>query len=241
MRRRAVLVATTIETQMTLTDDAALMFDRLFGQLFRRTERREEAALKRDRRTINAKIRLLAQLGEALLDARAGDAEPFPAIEGVIGWDDLAREVGETRDLVRPDPLDPVALSRQNAPILRQIDPGFVGAFTFGSVPACAPLARAIETMRGLASGRRRFSTAVSLGFVRATWRRRIDPTALDRRTFEFCVLAELRDRLRAGDMWIEGSRRYRAVEQQLIPAAVLAAMRETGPLPVPIADTAAA
>ncbi len=241
MRRRAVLVATTIETQMTLTDDAARMFDRLFGQLFRRTERREEAALKRDRRTINAKIRLLAQLGEALLDARAGDAKPFPAIEGVIGWDDLAREVGEARDLVRPDPLDPVALSRQNAPVLRQIGPAFVGAFTFGSVPACAPLARAIETMRGLASGRRRFSTAVSLGFVRATWRRRIDPTALDRRTFEFCVLAELRDRLRAGDMWIEGSRRYRAVEQQLIPAAVLAAMRETGPLPVPIADTAAA
>ena len=240
-RRRAVLVATVIETQMTLTDDAALMFDRLFGQLFRRTERREEAALKRDRRTINAKIRLFAQLGDALLEARAGDADAFEAIEDVIGWDDLAREVGEARDLVRPDPLDPVALSRQNAPILRQIGPAFVAAFTFGSVPACAPLARAIETMRDLANGQKGFSAAVPLGFVRATWRRRIDPTTLDRRTFEFCVLAELRDRLRAGDMWIEGSRHYRAVEQQLIPAAVLAAMRETGPLPVPISDIATA
>ena len=226
---------------MTLTDDAALMFDRLFGQLFRRTERREEAALKRDRRTINGKIRLLAELGEALLGARAGDADPFAAIEGVIGWDDLAQEVREARDLVRPDPLDPVALSRQNAPILRQIGPAFVFSFTFGSVPACAPLARAIETMCGLASGQRRFFATVPLGFVRATWRRRIDPAGLDRRTFEFCVLAELRDRLRAGDMWIEGSRRYRAVEQQLIPAAVFAVMKEAGFLPVPIADTATA
>lgn len=62
----------------------------------------------------------------------------------------------------------------------------------------------------------------------------------MDRRTYEFCVLAELRDRLRAGDMWVEGSRRYRAVEQQLIPAPVFAAMREAGPLPVPVAGSAA-
>src|SRR3546814_4569084 len=58
--------------------------------------------------------------------------------------------------------------------------------------------------------------------------------TTLFRSTYEFCALAELRDRLRAGDMWVEGSRRYRAVEQQLIPAPVFAAMREAGPLPVP-------
>lgn len=50
-RRRAVLVAMAIETQVTLTDDAVLMFERLLGQLFRRAERREDAALKRDRRT----------------------------------------------------------------------------------------------------------------------------------------------------------------------------------------------
>jgi hypothetical protein len=94
--------------------------------------------------------------------------------------------------------------------------------------------------MRDLGSSHlRKLPPDVSLGFLRATWRRRIDRAALDRRTFEFCVLAELRDRLRAGDMWVEGSRRYRAVEQQLIPAPVFAAMRDAGPLPVPVADTA--
>ncbi|WP_010219956.1 Tn3 family transposase [Sphingomonas sp. PAMC 26621] len=239
-RRRAVLVAAAIETQVALTDDAVLMFERLFGQLFRRAERREEAALKRDRRTINGKIRLLARLGEAIITARASDADPLAAIEGIIGWDDLATEVDEARRLVRPDPLDPVELSRSNAPILRQVGPAFITTFTFGAVPACAPLARAVAIMRDLGSGRlRKLPTDVSLGFVRATWRRRIDRAGLDRRTFEFCVLAELRDRLRAGDMWVEGSRRYRAVEQQLISAPVFAAMRAAGPLPVPVGDTA--
>lgn len=241
-RRRAVLVATTIETQITVTDDAVLMFERLFGQLFRRAERREDAALKRDRRTINAKIRLLAQLGEAVMTARADGNDPFAAIEGVIAWDALAREVDEARRLVRPDPLDPIELARSNAPVLRQIGPAFVAAFTFGAIPACSFLARAIETMRDLGSGRlRRLPPDVSLTFIRASWRRRIASAGLDRRTFEFCVLAELRDRLRAGDMWVEGSRRYRAVEQQLIPASVFATMRDAGPLPVAVAGAAAA
>ena len=52
------------------------------------------------------------------------------------------------------------------------------------------------------------------------------------------CATFELRDRLRAGDMWLEGSRRYRAVEQQLIPGPVLATMRAAGPLPIPATDT---
>ena len=240
-RRRAVLVATALETQITLTDDAVLMFERLFGQMYRRVERREEAALKRDRRTINGKIRLLARLGDALLAARESGADALTAVEQVIGWDDLAAEVDEARHLVRPDPLDPVELARSNFPILRQIGPAFVQAFTFGAIPACSGLARGVEIMRLLGSGRlRKLPADAPLGFIRQTWRRRIGRDGMDRRTYEFCVLAELRGRLRAGDMWVEGSRRYRAVEQQLISAPVFAAMREVGPLPVALPDTAA-
>lgn len=155
VRRRAVLVATAIEMQVMLTDDAVLMFERLFGQLFRRAERRGEAALERDRRTINTKIRLLTRLGKAVMMARDGGTDPIAAIKSVIGWDALATEVEEARRLVRPDPLDPVELARSNAPILRQIRPAFVAALTFGTVPACAPLAQALAVMRDSSSGRR--------------------------------------------------------------------------------------
>ena len=240
-RRRAVLVATVIEMQVTLTDDAVVMFERLIGQMFRRAERREEAALKRDKRTINGKIRLLARLGTAIIDAKSNGSDPFGAIEEIIGWDDLDSEIAEARQLVRPDPLDPVELAQSNLPILRQIGPSFVASFNFGSVSACAGLARAIVTMRDLGSGSlRKLPPDVALGFVRPAWRRRINRAGLDRRIFELCVLTELRDRLRAGDMWIEGSRRYRAVEQQLISAPVFAAMRAAGPLPIPVAESAA-
>ena len=61
----------------------------------------------------------------------------------------------------------------------------------------------------------------------------------MERRTWEAATLLALRDRLRAGDIWVEGSRQWRAVEDQLIPPALFAAMREAGPLPVAVPATA--
>lgn len=239
-RRRAILVATALETATTLTDDAVLMFDRLLGQMFRRVERGEEVALKRDRRTINGKIRLLARIGDALIAAKASGDDPLAAIEAIVGWEDLGREVDEARRLVRADTLDPVALAANNFPILRRIGPAFVASFVFGAVPACSALLRALTIVRDLHLGRlRKLPADTPSSFIRQGWRRMIGHAGLDRRTYEFCVLVELRDRLRAGDIWVEGSRRYRAVEQQLIPGPVFTAMRAAGPLPIPAPETA--
>jgi hypothetical protein len=44
-----------------------------------------------------------------------------------------------------------------------------------------------------------------------------------------------LRDRLRAGDIWVEESRQYRAFDSYLLPPATFAALRERGPLPLAI------
>lgn len=138
-RRRATLVATVLESVVTLTDDAVLMFDRLLGQMFRREQNSEDAALKRDRRTINGKIRLLAQLGDALLAARMSGGDIGAAVEVAIGWDDLGREVDEARRLVHPDAVDPVTIAATNYPVLRQVGPSFIAAFIrSGASLSCA-------------------------------------------------------------------------------------------------------
>ena len=55
----------------------------------------------------------------------------------------------------------------------------------------------------------------------------------IDRRHYELCVLSELRDRLRAGDVWIAGSRQYRSFEDRLISAETLRELQQAGTLPV--------
>ena len=102
VKRREILVATVIEATVTLSDAAASMFERLVGKLFHRAETQEQNAVKRDRRTINAKVRPPRLPGEALIAARADGGDPMAAVEAVIGWDGTSwmakrRAQGEVR------------------------------------------------------------------------------------------------------------------------------------------------
>ena len=71
LRRRAILAVTALESITRLTDEAIGMFDRLIGGLFRRAERRAAEAFQANARAVNDKVRLLARLGDALIEARA--------------------------------------------------------------------------------------------------------------------------------------------------------------------------
>ena len=48
-------------------------------------------------------------------------------------------------------------------------------------------------------------------------------------------MLTELRDRLRAGDVWVAGSRRYRSFEERLISTEALRELREAGTLQIAV------
>jgi TnpA family transposase len=106
LRRRAILVATVLDTITRLTDDTVTLFDRAVGRMFRRAETRERHALLRDTREINDKVRLLARLGTALIEARENGADFQEAVASAIGWDKLARSVEEAQRLARPDKTD---------------------------------------------------------------------------------------------------------------------------------------
>jgi hypothetical protein len=65
---------------------------------------------------------------------------------------------------------------------------------------------------------------------VRPRWRRFVfREDGVDRRYYELCAMEELRQRLRAGDVWVVGSRRYRSLEDDLLPEASFAELRANG------------
>jgi hypothetical protein len=80
----------------------------------------------------------------------------------------------------------------------------------------------------------RHFAPTASAGSARA-----VSGDEVEGDTWETATLLALRDRLHAGDIWVEGSRQWRAIEDQLISPALFTAMRNAGPLPVAVAATA--
>jgi TnpA family transposase len=243
LRRRATLVATVLDTIARLTDDGVGLFDRAVGRLFRRAEVREQDALLRHARAVNDKVRLLARLGAALIEARDSKGDLEAAVADAVGWDRLARSVAEAERLARPDRVDLPALAARAWPLLHRLGPLFLGAFRLRAVPAAAATLRAVDALREVyASGGRRWPRSLPTAFLRPAWRAAVQEAGSEaRRVWEAATLLALRDRLRAGDIWVEGSRQWRAVEDQLIPPALFAAMREAGPLPVAVPATAEA
>lgn len=49
------------------------------------------------------------------------------------------------------------------------------------------------------------------------------------------CVFSELRNRLRAGDVWVDRSRQYQDFETYVIPKLTFEMLKAEGPLPVEI------
>ena len=245
LRRRATLVATVLDTTARLTDDGVGLFDRAVGRMFRRAEAREEGTLLRDARAINDKVRLLVRLGGALIAAKQGDADLDGAIADSVGWERLATSVAEAERLARPDKVDLPALAARAWPVLHRLAPLFLDTFKLRAVPAAAATLRAVELLQAAyGSGGRKWPKSLPTSFLRPAWRDAVLDSgggshAEHRRTWESATLLALRDRLRAGDIWVEGSRQWRAVEDQLIPPALFAAMREAGPLPVAVPATA--
>ncbi len=235
LRRRAALVVTVLDTATRLTDEIVGLFDRLIGRLFRRAERRSDSRMQRDAQAINDTLRLLADVGDALLRARAAGGD----VTDAVPWERLPAVLAEARRLIRPQGPDYAAIASDSHALLRRVGPAFLAAFTFRGMRAVAPLLDAVAALKTFYAGdRRRFPEDLPCGFVRPGWRTAVfrDGTStIDAQGYELCFFAELRDRLRAGDVWVEGGRQYRAVEDQLIPRPVFAAMKQTGRLPVAV------
>jgi hypothetical protein len=120
---------------------------------------------------------------------------------------------------------------------LRRWAPTFLDAFIFQGVPAAAALMRAIDMLRDM--NRRTVLTlpkSAPISFVKERWARHVlRGGGIDRRYYELCVLSELRNRLRAGDVWVVGSRRYRAFEERLISRETLKELERGGTLPIAV------
>lgn len=243
LRRRATLVATVLDTTTRLTDDAVSLFDRAVGRMFRRAEAREEDATLRNARTINDKVRLFAKLGMALIEAKNDGTDLGQAVATSVGWTRLASSVAEAVHLARPDKANLPALATRAWPVLHRLGPAFLQAFRLRAVPAGAPTLRAVEALHGIyASANRKWPDNLPTSFLRPVWRDAVLGAA-DRkhRMWEVATLLALRDRLRSGDIWVEGSRQWRAIEDQLIPPALFTAMQEAGPLPIAVPAAAEA
>lgn len=235
-RRHATLVAVVLDTMATLTDEALEMHERAIGREFKKAERRHLDAFQQSGKAINEKVRLYAAVGKALIDAKTNAADPFAEIEKLMPWEAFLVSVEEAAKLSLPEDFDYLALVGNGYSYIRRYASDFLDAFEFRASPASEDLLRAIRLLRDLnAKNARSVPRDAPTGFVRRRWKPHVfEGEEIDRRFYELCVLSEMRNALRSGDLWVAGSRQFRDFEEYLLPAETFAAMKRGG-LPLAI------
>jgi len=236
-RRYATLVALVLDTRATLIDEIIDQHDRFMGTLFSRAKRDHSERFQQSGKAINDKVRLYSRIGRALLDAKRSGTDPFAAIEAIIPWEVFRQSISEAEKLAQPEDFDYLALVSDGFSQLRRYTPTLLGALTLKAAPAARELLAGVEVLKGMNERQaRKVPDDAPTAFVRRRWESLVrTPDGLDRRFYELCVLSELKNSLRSGDIWVQGSRQFKDFEDYLIPASRFTAQRERKELGLPV------
>ncbi len=239
-RRLATLVAFVIERQAALTDLAVEMFDRMLGTAHRRAEISHKARLLDRAEALTEVARHHLILGRALVEAHRNGGDLSQAVKGSLGWDRLAASLDAAAGVLGADEGDGLdeLIGRHGS--LRKAASILFDTFVFRSFKPHDPILAAVDMLRAIyRRERRKLPERIPTVFLKRGWRKRVRAGSddFDARAYEIAVLVHLRDRLRAGDIWVEGSRAYRTFDDYLLPRPTFALMRTEDRLGLAVSD----
>ena len=237
-RRYATLVALAIEGMATVTDEIIDLHDRILGKLFNAAKNKHQQQFQASGKAINVKVRLYGRIGQALIDARQSGRDPFTAIEAVMSWDAFTESVTEAQKLAQPDDFDFLHRIGENYATLRRYAPKFLDVLKLRAAPAAKNVLDAIEVLRGMnTDNARKVPADAPTDFIKPRWQKLVMTDAgIDRRYYELCALSELKNSLRSGDIWVQGSRQFKDFEDYLVPPEKFASLKQSSELPLAVA-----
>jgi TnpA family transposase len=195
------------------------------------TQRKHLEAFHENGKAINEKVQQFAKVGQALIAARDASHDAYQAIESLLPWEAFCSSVAEAAKLAQPEDFDYLARISDGYSHIRRYAPAFLETFDFHATPATEELLKAVRLLRELnTQNLRRVPDDAPKGFIRRRWDRHVwGDDGLDRRFYELCVLSEVRNALRSGDLWVEGSRQFKNFEEYLLPEESFRSMRSEG------------
>jgi TnpA family transposase len=104
---------------------------------------------------------------------------------------------------------------------LRKYTPSLLDSLKFNSTKSAKPLLNALNIIRELNdSGKRKIPDGSPLEFVPKRWQKHVfdDEGNINRQYYEMAALTELKNHIRSGDVWVEGSRLHKDFEEYLAP-----------------------
>jgi TnpA family transposase len=228
-RRYPALLAFGAERSVGVIDGLVDLFDKLLADTNAKARRRLGEYRQSVAAAANDKVLLLAEIARVLLDTDLDDESRLQALFEAVPKDRLAAALADCDRIARPADGSNVDLLGDHYSRLRQCVPAWLEALSFCSQRDDDGLLSGVEVLRELnRTGRRKVPPGAPLSFVPRTWLPFVvsGEDRVSRRFWELALLWRLRDRLRSGDVWVAGSRRYADPETYLLDRTAWAGLR---------------
>ncbi|WP_144283993.1 Tn3 family transposase [Chryseobacterium echinoideorum] len=237
-RRYATLVAILLETKASIIDEIIEMNDKIIGSLFRYAKNTQTQKMQDSGKSMGEQLGIFFKIGSALLDARETGEDPFDAVESVISWEALARSISEAKNLTVKQNFDSLYFISDKYSTIKKYSGEFLKELELRSAPVAEDILSAVGILIDLYEGKiKRLPEKLPSGFVRKRWEELIfTEDGTDRKFYELCLFSELKNHLRSGDLWVQGSRQYKDFEDYLIPADRFTEMRDQNEVPLDVA-----
>jgi TnpA family transposase len=217
-KRVALLLCWLWRLRTELIDTALTMGNELIAGVFRRARNAAMEEQKRQFKRLGPVLRLCGEVVSVLLDQTVAD--PRGEVFRRYSQERIVSLSEECQTLARPsDAIHDVEL-RKRYSYVRQFAPRLLEAFTLRAIAPNEPLLEAVGYLREHnQSKRRNLDDDVPLEFVPAAWKNRVcpEPGKVDRAMWEICLLEQLRQALKSGNVHVPHSRAFQPLETYLL------------------------
>ncbi len=213
-RRLATLAVCAIEWKSELADALADTHQRVVGASWRQAKKLAEGNVTSTRPTIESALASFAALGTEMLMANEDNRSIKDVVERVLGWEKLGSLVATATHLTDPLASDPYAFASKGVFKFRRYAPRMARTLKFESAPETRKLLNAV-----LAMGLGEFDPDEHPFLAKRSRWLQISRNKPETRQiiFEVALWFSLRDAMKAGDIWLAGSRRYADIKEVLV------------------------
>jgi TnpA family transposase len=231
-RRYPILIAILKQSLIDITDEIIEMYDQCLWGCYTDAKKDLEAFQKSVARSKNEKLRFFRDIGLVLMNPKVPNVDVRTVCFKYVSSEILQKALEETNQIIRPNDDGYFDYLARRYSYIRRFAPTFLSAFSFLSDKPNDSLLKAIDLIceldkKGL---RCRVPKDAPHAFVSKKWKPYIfgrNSGEISRCYYELCVLWELRNAFRAGNVWISNSRRYANPNTYLIPPQQWPALRQ--------------
>jgi len=220
--RYAALACFLQETRAEVIDGLIEMHGKIMTGTYRRAKNQLDDELKRHRRQVMATLRSFQAVARLLLDESVPDESLRAAIFSERSPEQLRKQLAEADAWLTGPKSDVFPYVRSRFSYLRQFAPALLNRLKLTATPSGhQDLVEAVGVLQELnETGRRALPADAPTSFLPKTTRRFVetDGGKLDRAGYECAVLTAIRDEIRRGNLFVEGSARYRPTDAFFMP-----------------------